>query len=517
MISNNLSQKTIEVKGVSKRFDTSNVVNNVNLSIKKGEFVTLLGPSGCGKTTLLRMIAGFDNPTEGSILFNGTDLNGIPPHLRSINTVFQRYALFPHLNVFNNIAFGLKLKKIPKTVKDKNGEDKEIFVRYTPDEIQKKVKGALKLVGLSDYEFRDVNSLSGGQQQRVAIARAIVNEPSVLLLDEPLGALDLKMRKEMQLELKAMHAKLGITFIYVTHDQEEALTMSDTIVVMKDGVVQQIGTGLEIYNEPVNAFVADFIGESNIIDGVVTEDGKVSFDKKEFECNASKFVKGEYVDVVIRPEDISIRKPDAEKLKQGSYFIGKVVSSVFKGVHYEMGIKSEKGCEFMVQGTQAFGVEEEVMLGIKPDLIHLMKKMKMNNKFITKLLSNETVEIYGVAVPCDITKLPDIKKLEETGDFVDSNGEKVDLTGKDVVAIVEFDGVKLYDHDTEGLFAGEVVSIMFKGDHYHLEVRTDNNEYFYVHTKETWDDGDRVGIDILAAKIKLNYISLDDLEIKANP
>ena len=260
------SNYIIEVQGVSKYFGEKVALDNINLNVKKGEFVTILGPSGCGKTTLLRLIAGFQTASEGMIRISGNEITQTPPHLRPVNTVFQKYALFPHLNVFDNIAFGLKLKKTPKQL------------------IEKKVKAALKMVGMTDYEDRDVDSLSGGQQQRVAIARAIVNEPEVLLLDEPLAALDLKMRKDMQMELKEMHQKLGITFVYVTHDQEEALTLSDTIVVMSEGKIQQIGTPMDIYNEPTNAFVADFIGESNILNGTMIKDELVSFAGHEFEC-----------------------------------------------------------------------------------------------------------------------------------------------------------------------------------------------------------------------------------------
>ena len=260
------SNYIIEVQNVSKFFGEKVALDNINLNVKKGEFVTILGPSGCGKTTLLRLIAGFQTASEGEIRISGKEITQTPPHMRPVNTVFQKYALFPHLNVFDNIAFGLKLKKTPKQV------------------IEKKVKAALKMVGMTDYEDRDVDSLSGGQQQRVAIARAIVNEPEVLLLDEPLAALDLKMRKDMQMELKEMHQKLGITFVYVTHDQEEALTLSDTIVVMSEGKIQQIGTPMDIYNEPTNAFVADFIGESNILNGTMIKDKVVSFAGHEFEC-----------------------------------------------------------------------------------------------------------------------------------------------------------------------------------------------------------------------------------------
>ena len=267
----------IEIIGVNKKFEDNDSysVENFNLEVKKGQFVTFLGPSGCGKTTTLRMIAGFEIPTSGKILLNGQDIAQLPPYKRPVNTVFQRYALFPHLDVYDNIAFGLKLKRIPKVVKDKKGNEKTKYVRLSQKEIDQKVVRALKIVDLEQFESRNVTTLSGGQQQRVAIARAIVNEPQILLLDEPLGALDLKMRKEMQIELKEMHKKLGITFIYVTHDQEEALTMSDVIVIMKDGMIQQIGTPTDIYNEPANAFVADFIGESNIYVGTIYADKKV--------------------------------------------------------------------------------------------------------------------------------------------------------------------------------------------------------------------------------------------------
>ena len=342
-MSENASNCIIELKDVVKSFDDTLVIDHVSLSVRKGEFVTLLGPSGCGKTTTLRMIAGFDLPTSGQILLNGKDISLLPPNKRPVNTVFQRYALFPHLNVFDNIAFGLRMKRVVNTYRNPKGEEYTRTEKLTKAEIAAKVKKALEMVDLEGFEKREISTLSGGQQQRVAIARALVNEPEILLLDEPLGALDLKMRKEMQIELKAMHRRLGITFIYVTHDQEEALTMSDTVVVMADGVVQQIGTPTDVYNEPANTFVADFIGESNIFSGTVTGKRKVRFCGKTFEC-VDDFEKNEMVDVVVRPEDIVMCDPDQGALK------GKVISVVFKGIHYEITVQVGR-YEVVIQST----------------------------------------------------------------------------------------------------------------------------------------------------------------------
>ena len=339
----------IGVEHVSKFFGDKAVLNDVNLSVRKGEFVTILGPSGCGKTTLLRLIAGFQTASEGIITIAGKEITQTPPHKRPVNTVFQKYALFPHLNVFNNIAFGLKLKKLPAAV------------------IEKKVKQALKMVGMTDYEYRDVDSLSGGQQQRVAIARAIVNEPEVLLLDEPLAALDLKMRKDMQMELKEMHKSLGITFIYVTHDQEEALTMSDTVVVMNGGKVQQIGTPEDIYNEPKNAFVADFIGDSNIVDGVMHKDFLVSFSGVDFPCVDRGFAREQSVQVVVRPEDIEVVSPVEGQL------VGVVNDVIFKGVHFEMHVECE-GREWLIHSTRACTPGETIGMRIGPNEIHIMAR-----------------------------------------------------------------------------------------------------------------------------------------------
>ncbi|MBR1822042.1 MAG: ABC transporter ATP-binding protein [Clostridia bacterium] len=358
--------RLIELKGVCKSFGDTQVLHDVDLYIRKCEFITLLGPSGCGKTTLLRIIGGFDMPSSGEVLFEGRDMTDIPPYKRRINTVFQKYALFNHLNVYDNIAFGLNLKT-PEQLGVKTKKEKKA-------EIERRVQRMLKLVKMEGYEKRSTDALSGGQQQRIAIARALVNEPEVLLLDEPLGALDLKLRKEMQLELKAMQQQLGITFIYVTHDQEEALTMSDTIAVMNGGRVQQIGDPKRIYDEPKNAFVADFIGESNILDGVMLEDDLVKFCGTEFQCVDEGFGTNEPVDVVIRPEDIMIVGEDVGMLT------GTVQSVIFKGVHYEMMIKGDQreaqDILWKVHSTTMQPVGTRVGMTIVPYNIHIMHKAR---------------------------------------------------------------------------------------------------------------------------------------------
>ena len=450
----------IEVKGVSKFFGEKTALDNINLSIKKGEFVTILGPSGCGKTTLLRLIAGFQTASEGVIRIAGEEITQTPPHKRPVNTVFQKYALFPHLNVYDNIAFGLKLKKMPK------------------DTVLKKVKAALKMVGMTDYEYRDVNSLSGGQQQRVAIARAIVNEPEVLLLDEPLAALDLKMRKDMQMELKEMHKTLGITFVYVTHDQEEALTLSDTIVVMSEGRIQQIGTPTDIYNEPINSFVADFIGESNILNGVMVKDKLVHFCDRDFECVDEGFGENTPVDVVIRPEDLYIFPvSDMAQLR------GTVQSCIFKGVHYEMVVLCH-GYEFVVQDYHAFEAGTEVGMLVKPFDIHIMKKERICNTFEGKLIDETHVEFLGCEFECTPVDL-----------------QKVPLG--DVLVDVDFGKINLLDNAEDGMLTGEVKFILYKGNHYHLTVWSDWDETVFVDTNDVWDDGDRVGISIAPEDIRV--------------
>ncbi|WP_070000447.1 spermidine/putrescine ABC transporter ATP-binding protein [Cellulosilyticum sp. I15G10I2] len=339
----------IDLKNISKSFDHTEVLKDISMYIRRNEFVTLLGPSGCGKTTLLRIIGGFEEPSQGDVFFEGKNIVTLPPYKRKINTVFQKYALFPHMNVEDNIAFGLNIKKLDKQL------------------IKKKVDEILELVNLKGFQKRSIDSLSGGQQQRIAIARALVNEPDVLLLDEPLGALDLKLRKGMQLELKKIQQKIGITFIYVTHDQEEALTMSDTIAIMHEGKVQQIGTPVDIYNEPKNAFVADFIGESNILEGIMLKDYQVQFHNYVFECVDAGFGENTPVDVVVRPEDIQIVS------KEQGMLSGCVESVTFKGVHYEMLIKGEKFL-WMVHSTTMSQVGETVGLIIIPADIHIMKR-----------------------------------------------------------------------------------------------------------------------------------------------
>ncbi len=445
----------IKIEHLSRAFGDKVVLDDINLNIRQGEFITHLGPSGCGKTTLLRMIAGFLKPDSGIILMEGNDISDIPPHRRPLNTVFQRYALFPHLNVYDNIAFGLKLNKVPSA------------------EIENRVRKALKMVSMTDYEDRDVNSLSGGQQQRVAIARAIVNRPKVLLLDEPLAALDLKMRKDMQMELKQMHKELGITFIYVTHDQEEALTLSDTVVVMSDGKIQQIGTPIDIYNEPVNSFVADFIGESNILNGTMIRDREVEFIGHAFECVDEGFGSNTAVDVVVRPEDIYIIA-NTENAK----FTGVVKSCIFKGVHYEMFVETDKGYELMLQDYNAFEVGSSVGMFIKPSDIHVMHKERENNQFEGKMLSNTSVEILGAEFECN-----------ECGV----------CAGDSVFVNVNFDRIELQDNKEDGVVIGEVEFILYKGNHYHITVKTDNGDKVYVDTNDIWDKGDIVGISINAS------------------
>ena len=349
-------ERFIELRGISKIYDGEKVLDNIDLDIHDKEFITLLGPSGCGKTTTLRIIAGFVTPDEGNVYFNGQEVSEVPPYKRPVNTVFQRYALFPHLNVFENVAFALRLRKTPKA------------------EVEKRVREMLELVRLENFAKRGIDKLSGGQQQRVAIARALISRPKCLLLDEPLAALDAKLRKDMQVELRRIQRETGITFIFVTHDQEEALSMSDTVVVMANGRIQQIGSPIDIYNEPQNAFVADFIGESNILDGVMLADRRCRFARTNFDCLDAGFAQNEPVDIVIRPEDVDVVPPERGMLR------GTVTAVTFKGVHYEI-IVDIDGFKWMIQSTDFVAAGENIGLYIEPDAIHVMKKSEFSGMF----------------------------------------------------------------------------------------------------------------------------------------
>lgn len=470
----------IELKGIKKCFDGNEpVVEDINLTVKRGEFVTLLGPSGCGKTTTLRMIAGFETPTEGEILLDGEDISKKPPYMRSVNTVFQRYALFPHLNVFENIAFGLKIKKMGKK------------------EIVEKVEKVLDIVDMEGFEKRKISTLSGGQQQRIAIARAIVNEPEILLLDEPLGALDLKMRKEMQLELKLMHESLGITFIYVTHDQEEALTMSDKVVVMANGHIQQIGTPEEIYNEPNNAFVADFIGESNIFNGVMTGPLRVSFCGAEFEC-LDNYPRNTNVDVVVRPEDIVI-VPEG-----GGQISGEVISVVFKGIHYEITVQCGKN-EIVIQRTKSAETGSQVCMYIEPDGIHCMPSGTLVNCYDGVISKNNTVEFGDGEFECDVTELYPGSYIDGDGNLVTVEGEYIDPAGVPVRVEVPVHAPYMSDDENEGGACGNIISLIYKGDHYNYVVKTKGGYEYVLNDEYLWNENDYVSIVIPKEAIKLSF------------
>ncbi len=498
-----MGEHIIELKGVTKYYNDNLVLDNVSLYVNKGEFITFLGPSGCGKTTTLRMIAGFDIPTSGEILLAGKDISKLPANKRPVNTVFQRYALFPHLNVYENIAFGLKCKRVLNTYENAKGKKYTKKQRLSKAEIAEKVKKALEIVDLEGFEKRSVTTLSGGQQQRVAIARAIVNEPEILLLDEPLGALDLKMRKEMQIELKEMHRRLGITFIYVTHDQEEALTMSDTIVVMADGIVQQIGTPAAIYNEPANTFVADFIGESNILNGTVVGNRKVKFCGKTFDC-LDDFEVNEMVDVVVRPEDIRMSAPEEGKLK------GRVISVVFKGIHYEITVKIGK-YELVIQSTESRNVGDEIGMNVAPDGIHLMKPKYTKNVYDGVITKRNTVEFADGEFECDLTQLYPGSRIDEEEYLVTASGERLDLTGTEVNVEVGLEDISISDDAQAGGTTGHIISIIYKGDHYRLIVRTDESEEDFVFkTDDLWNENDFVSVIIPKDKIKLSLKNTEE-------
>ena len=472
-----MADNIIELRHISKVYSDNGfkAVDDFNLEVKRGEFVTFLGPSGCGKTTTLRMIAGFEMPTSGEILLNGEDISQLPANKRPINTVFQRYALFPHMNIYDNIAFGLKLKKLPK------------------EEIRKKVKRVLDIVDLEGFENRKISTLSGGQQQRIAIARALVNEPEILMLDEPLGALDLKMRQEMQIELKHMHDELGITFIYVTHDQEEALTMSDKIVVLSEGRIQQIGTPEDIYNEPQNAFVADFIGESNIFKGIMTGHMKVRFCGGEF-IGMDDVPEGTLVDVVVRPEDVIITKPEDGIIE------GEVVSVIFKGMHYEVTVESGK-YEMVIRTTKCYSVGERIGMKLEPDGIHIMLAEDHTTSFVTNINSDYTLDFNGKVINCDLTKVIP-KSSMKNNVLVDENNEAVDTAKLKVMVSIQPYDIRMSDNVDEGLVSGHIINLIYKGDHYSYVVRTEYGHDLIVDDEYLWNMDDAVGLVMPEDKMK---------------
>jgi spermidine/putrescine transport system ATP-binding protein len=472
-----MADNIIELRHISKVYSDNGfkAVDDFNLEVKRGEFVTFLGPSGCGKTTTLRMIAGFEMPTSGEILLNGEDISQLPANKRPINTVFQRYALFPHMNIYDNIAFGLKLKKLPK------------------EEIRKKVKRVLDIVDLEGFENRKISTLSGGQQQRIAIARALVNEPEILMLDEPLGALDLKMRQEMQLELKHMHDELGITFIYVTHDQEEALTMSDKIVVLSEGRIQQIGTPEDIYNEPQNAFVADFIGESNIFKGIMTGHMKVRFCGGEF-MGMDDVAEGTLVDVVVRPEDVIITKPEDGVVE------GEVVSVIFKGMHYEVTVESGK-YEMVIRTTKCYSVGERIGMKLEPDGIHIMLAEDHTTSFITNINSDYTLDFNGKVINCDLTKVIPKSSMKDNV-LVDENNEAVDTDKLKVMVSIQPYDIRMSDNVDEGLVSGHIINLIYKGDHYSYVIRTEYGHDLIVDDEYLWNMDDAVGLIMPEDKMK---------------
>lgn len=489
-------EHVIELMQVAKQFDGKYAVENFNLAIKQGEFVTFLGPSGCGKTTTLRMIAGFEMPDAGKIMLAGQDIGQLPPYKRPVNTVFQRYALFPHLNVFDNVAFGLRLNKVHLKKKGPDGKEVEEFRKYTEEEVLAKVNKALKIVDLDEFEKRNVTTLSGGQQQRVAIARAIVNEPKILLLDEPLGALDLKMRKEMQLELKAMHRKLGITFIYVTHDQEEALTMSDTIVVMKDGLIQQVGTPTDIYNNPVNAFVANFIGESNLFNAISMGPNLIKFLNQTYEV-AHQFPEQEKVDVVLRPEDIEIKPVDETPLK------ATIVDRIFKGVHYEYNVLVGKN-ELIVQDTKLFEFNMDVSLFIDPSLIHIMKKDRVINSYKDIPLNDKNQLMFDDGViDVNIAQLVEGSKVNEEGFLISNKNIHYNLKNLKVFVEIPFHAIELFGDPDMGQLVAQVVQSYYQGDHYQLVLRTESEEDFIVDSEYAYDLGTKLGLKFDSTKIKI--------------